>query len=254
MSSCDAIREMLVLHAEGVLDPDASQRVMEHLAGCPECGDEAARIGRVREYLADPGLFCPTPDLTWQLIPEKLADRARQLQDRRWHLLGRGLPRWAWSAAALLVLAGGLLLTLPQRTAVPPVLRPVVQAGADEALFARMRSAYAREATTQYLAGCQNLLLDLAAADRKCDTNHFDVSLEVARARQLLQQKRMLDAELTVPAVVHARSLCDDLERFLISLSTSEKCETRDTVRGMERCIESEQLLLRINLAQSAIS
>jgi hypothetical protein len=117
-----------------------------------------------------------------------------------------------------------------------------------------MRTAYAREATSQYLGGCHALLLDLASAEGKCDAGGFDVSFEVARARQLLQQKRMLDAEPAVPATEHARGLCDDLERFLLDLSTAEKCETADSLRSLERFIQSEQLLLRIKVIQAGIS
>jgi len=64
----------------------------------------------------------------------------------------------------------------------------------------------------------------------------------------------MLDAELSVPDVAHARTLCDELERFLVSLSASQDCETRDALLTMERSIERDQLLLRINLVQSGIA
>jgi hypothetical protein len=48
--------------------------------------------------------------------------------------------------------------------------------------------------------------------------------------------------------------LCDDLEQFLLNLSTAQECETGDALRTMERFIESEQLLLRIRVIGSGIS
>jgi hypothetical protein len=117
-----------------------------------------------------------------------------------------------------------------------------------------MRTAYAREATAQYLSSCQDLLLDFVSSDKTCAGDRYDVSFEVTRARQLLDEKRMLDAQLQVPEVAHAKALCDELERFLVGLSMSQDCESDAAVRTMEQFIESKQLLFRIDLMQSGIS
>jgi hypothetical protein len=243
---------MLVLYAEGALEPDESRKVEEHIASCEGCRTESEQIGAIRGWLADQELFEPAQDLAWQLLPEKLVDRARA-QQRPWSLPGFGVPRWAIGVAAILVLGAGLIWTF-RYAATPPEVQPVQIAAGNEAFVNKVRTAYAREATAQYLAGCQNLLIDLVSADKKCDGNLFDVSLQVTRARQLLDGKRLLDSELAVPDVERTRSICDELERFLVNLSSSQQCETQDAIQGMERFIEREQLLLRINLAQSGIS
>jgi len=255
MNSCENIKEMLVLHSERALDPENNRRVDEHLAGCVSCRAESEQIARLRGWLADPELFEPVQDMTWQLLPEQLAQRARTLPaTRRWVLPRLGLPRWAWSAAAVMVLVLGIVATLRFRAPGPPPAQTVQGATGNDAFISRMRSAYAREATSDYLVGCQSLLLDLTSAEKKCTAGRYDVALEVARARQLLQQKRMLDAELNVSDVARARNLCDDLECFLVNLSTAQTCETRDALRIMERFIEKQQLLLRINIIQAGIS
>lgn len=253
MSSCEVFREALVLYLEGALGPEESRRIEEHLAGCPACRAERDQIGAIRRWLAEPELFEPVQDLSWQHMPEKLAARAR-LQTGRLGLLGRLSPRWGFAAAALVVLGCGLILTLSRQTPAPPAAEPALIAAGNEAFLHRIRAVYAREVTTQYLAGCQDLLLDLTSTEKKCAENRYDVSLEVTRARQLLQEKRMLDAELSQPNVALAKNLCDELEQFLVNLSTSQTCETHDTLHDLERFIEKEQLLLRINIAQSGIS
>jgi len=252
MSSCDSVREMLVLHAEDALGPEERLEVEQHLAGCASCAAEAAQVRKIRGWLSGPDLFVPQQDLTWQLLPEKLAVRA-QAQSRRWSYPGLRFPKWAWCAVAMVVFAAGLTWT--RRVQAPaPAEQPPQSAAGNEAFLGKVRTAYAREATAQYLTRCQNLLLDLTGADRKCTEDRYDVSLEVTQARQLLQEKRMLDPELSVPDVAHARNLCDELERFLLSLSTSQDCETRDALDTLERSIEKDQLLLRINLVQSGIA
>lgn len=254
MSSCDATREMLVLYAEGVLEPEEKSLVEEHLSGCADCSDEVAQIARIRGWLADSELFEPAQDLTWQLLPERLAGRARLQAGRKRSLFGLGVPKLALSTAALLMIACGLIWIQRYTAPAPPGVTPVRLAAGNEAFLDRVHTAYAREATAQYLSGCQDLLLDLISAEKTCAGDRYDVSLEVTRARQLLQEKSTLDAELRVPDVAHAKSLCDELEHFLVNLSLSQECETSDSLRAMERFIEKEQLLLRINLTQTGIS
>lgn len=254
MTSCEMIREMLVLHADGALEAEEKRQVDEHLAACVSCSAEAAEIGRIRHWLADPEVFAPQQDLTWQLIPEKLASRAGQLEHGKRAWAGVSIPRWAFVALATLPLAIGLILTMRYQGSAPPAPVPVAAAAGNEAFLARMHTAYAREATAQYLAGCHALLLDFVSADKTCAGDRYDVSLEVTRARQLLQEKQMLDAELRLPDVARAKALCDELESFLVGLSMAQECEAGDTVHGMEQLIESKQLLLRINLMQSGIS
>ncbi len=254
MTSCETIREMLVLHADGALESEEKRRVDEHLAACAGCSAEAAEIGRIRLWLADPEVFAPEQDLTWQLIPEKLAGRAGRLEHGKRGWAGLSLPRWASVALAALTLAIGLTWTLRYQGSAPPAPAPVAAATGHEAFLARMHTAYAREATAQYLAGCHDLLLDFVSADKTCAADRYDVSLEVTRARKLLQEKQMLDAELRVPDVARAKPLCDELENFLVGLSMAQECETGDAVHSMEQIIESKQLLLRINLMQSGIS
>jgi len=254
MSNCEAIRELLVLHVEGVLAPENVRQVEDHLASCAACREESEQIGRIRGWLKDPGLFEPEHDMAWDLLPEKLAGRAATLPAGRWNLASLGLPRWARAVAAVAVLAGGLIWMMRLNAPRLPAGQ-VAQAGSGNAAFLdRVRTVYTREATVQYLDGCHALLLDLASAERKCDRNHFDVSLEIARARQLLQQKRMIDAAPNVPNLEQARSLCDDLERFLVNLSTSRECESGNALQLMERSIERGQLLLRIHVVSSDIS
>jgi hypothetical protein len=254
MSKCETIREMLVLYAEEALGPDQTRLVVEHIAGCAACSQEAAQIGTVRSWLADPELFEPEQNLAWQCLPEKLAARSQALPEKRrgWAILS--LPQWACVTLAFLPVIAGLFWMLRFQAPVPPAAAPALAAAGNEAFLNRMHTAYAREATSQYLTGCHDLLLNVISAERTCTNDRYDVSLEVTRARQLLEEKRMLDADLRVPDVARAKALCDELETFLVSLSLSQECETDVAVRDMERFIGSKQLLLRIDLMQPGIS
>ena len=257
MNNCNQIRELLVMHTEAALDEIHERDVIDHLAGCAACRNEAAAIGKVRAWLKDSELFSPTVDYSWQALPERLTTRAKSVASaKRWLPANFGSIGWAASLAATAVLCFGLIWLTHRTPPYQPVaaLAPAVAAPGNEAFLKKMQSAYAREATAQYLSECQDLLLNIMRAEKSCKGEKYDVSVEVAQARQLLGRKRMLDAELESPSVVHAKSLCDELEGFLVNLSTSDKCESPDKMHRMERFIQRERLLLRINVLQSELS
>jgi len=248
MNSCAAHRESLVLFVERELGAEEMRQVEEHLAECAACRAEAARIERVRSWLCDPALFA-REDASWDDLPERLAARARAETAPR---LARPWPRTAWAVGLAASLLAGCALFLAVRRQAPQGTA-AGRAPGNEAFVRQIETAYAREATAQYLAECQDLLLNIVRAESGCDGDKLDVSVEVGRARELVRRKRMLDAELRAPAVARARELCDDLESLLVGFSTSERCESPESLRSLERMIEREQLLLRISLLKTEL-
>ena len=254
MNECKSIMDALVMHAEGILEAEDARMVDRHLAGCPACREEAERIRAVRAWLHDPELCAPRSDYAWQALPETLAARATAIPGSRahWNLGSLG---WALSIAASLVLGFGIIYWSYRRAPNPAseAAGPAAAPGNAEFL-SRIYGAHAREATAGYLSACQDLLVDTLRAESRCSDAGYDVSSEVERARSLLRSKRLLDQELRVPEVAHARGLCDELESFLLDLSTSQKCETPDSMRRMEEHIRKQQLLLRIRVLQGELS
>ncbi len=254
MNSCDKFTDLLVLYSEGALDAKQEREIQEHLKTCDGCRQEMEAIGTVRGWLSDPELFAPTQDYAWQKMPGMLAAKARTVgETRRWLPLNFGSPGWVLSAAAATVLCFGLVWMTHRHPPEAPVATASVAPG-NAAFLGRMQTAYAREATAQYLSDCEDLLLSVMRAEKHCQGELYDVSTEVLQARQLLQRKQLLEAELQSPQVMQAKGLCDELERFLVDISTSGKCESRDRIHRMERYIQREKLLLRINVLQSELS
>jgi hypothetical protein len=256
MTECEPIRELLVLHAEGELEAAGCRAVAAHLAECPACSREAAEIDAVRKLLGDPGLFAPAQDMTWQLLPRTLAARAEAMPRRPWWL-PQGLVSIAWTASTAAVLFLAVVFAWMARTRPPmPVPAEIATQSAapgNQEFLSRMQTVYAREATAKYLAQCQDLLIDVVRAEKNC-SGGYDVSSEVVRARELLARKRLLDHELATPDVARAKGLCDELEHFLVNLSTADRCETQDKILRMEKFIQRQQLLLRINVLQSELT
>jgi hypothetical protein len=252
MTDCEDVRESLVLYAEGELSAEQSRSVKEHLARCVSCRQEAAGIGEVRSWLLDPDLFLPQ-DYGWEPLPSSLAARAKG-RGTRWVPLTFGSLAWAASVAACVLLGLIFLQTVRDRSSLPGPSTINLSPADIESLLRRIQSAHARDATARYLNECQDLLLNLVRAEKNCAGDRHDLSLEVERARELLQRKRMLNTELRAPEVSRAKELCDELENLLVSLSTAQKCENSGELRLMERSIEKQQILLRINLLRAELS
>jgi len=246
--------ELLVMYAEGELVSPQLDEVRKHVESCPRCRAEAAKISQIREWLTDPGLFSPEADYAWQQLPNAVAARARSSERvKSWLPANLGSFGWALSMAATIILAFGAVWFV-NRPAPVPTSAGTAPAPGNDMFLAKMQAAYAREATARYLSECQDLLLTLMRAGKHCDNEMYDVSLEVARARELLQRKQLLESELSSPDVAPAKPLCDEIEIFLVGLSTSDRCESPGKMRRMERYIREQQLLLRINLLQSELS
>jgi hypothetical protein len=237
------------------LNGEESRRLQAHLEQCPACRQESEKIRAVIGWLADPELFQPPENLAWQLLPGKLAARvASPPAARRWIPVHFGSLGWGLTVAASLVLTCGLIYLLQQNApGTSPAGVPATASG-NQAFLARIQSLYARETTAEYLAECRDLLINLLRTRENCEGSNLDVSLEVARAQQLLQRKRMLAPELKTPDVARAQALCDEIENFLVNLSTSQACARPEEIRRIERYIEREQILLRINVMQAELS
>jgi Putative zinc-finger len=255
MSECKPIRDLLVLHLEGELEREEERRVTAHLCVCAACRAEAEDLRTVRGWLSDPGLFAPDNNYGWQILPETLAARAKA-ERKLWLPLTYGPAGWVLSVAATLVVGFGLIYwagRVADRPVASTAAGPPVVAPGNEAFLGRIYAAHAREATSEYLVACQDLLVDTLRAEPSCDERKYDVSAEVTRARDLLRRKRLLDPELGAPEIARARELCDELEGFLLNLSLSEKCESRDKLHRLERYVRKQQLLLRIRVLQGEL-
>ena len=104
---CDSkdIKEFLPLYLEQALDRPEQERVEKHLQICEDCRIELSLIRTMAgEAAPDPGeaFWARMPSAIYQAVQERQAKR-------RWpdlFAVGRDLfmPRWAWPAAAVMVL------------------------------------------------------------------------------------------------------------------------------------------------------
>jgi len=121
------MQELLPAHLERVLDRTAQERVELHLASCRDCRDELELLRVLAaEPVPDPG------EAFWSALPGRVFRAVRhgeQLKRSWWDLrvpVSISLPRWAWAATAVaLVAAVSLLIVRPAPVKIAHVKTPV---------------------------------------------------------------------------------------------------------------------------------
>jgi len=195
------IQELLPAHLERTLDQAAQANVERHLASCVDCTMELELLRALAaEPVPDPG------EAFWAAQPGRIyrALRREEERERSWWgsrvPLSITLPRWAWTAAAVLIVAAVSWLAIqpapvrsarvatPERGAVRTTLTP-----ADAMELADLSDIEVDAVdlwATEELALLQNDYLDII---RNSADLSIDDRLTELNAEELESLSRMLD-------------------------------------------------------------
>ena len=195
----------------------------------------------------------------WDALPGLIADRATAANacDARpapasrpfgWLAAFRMKPALAGLAAGLVVGAAAMYLALKA---------PGVRNGGNDAYFAsgefldRAELEMARRNTVDYLEKSQYMLLDVfESAD---EGSVVAASLRSERARDLLQKKKYLNAQLDRFQMAKAKAICDQIETLFFELSQIDGELAAAELGRIRGYVEERQLLLKINLVKKEL-
>jgi hypothetical protein len=197
--------------------------------------------------------------VNWDVLPGLVADRAlagdfraaRRAPAARplaWLAAFRMRPALAGLAAGLVVGAAAMYLAL--RT---PGERP----GRNEGYFAsgefldRAELEMARRNTVDYLDRSQFMLLDVFEAGGAGPL--VPASVRAERARELLQKKKYLNAQLDRFQMAKAKAICDQIEALFLELSQINEELSAAELGRIRGVVQERQLLLKINLVKKEL-
>jgi hypothetical protein len=226
----------------------------------PARGAEDAAIERVlREtHAVRSEIRAAAASVNWDILPAIIADRV--LAEAR--PAGRGAPLRGpagWLAGfrmkpALAGLAAGLVVGAAAMYLA--VKSPVPRPGATGAYYAsgefldRAELELARRNTVDYLEKSQYVLLDVFEA---AGEGPVLPAVRSERARDLLQKKKYLNAQLESVPMAKAKALCDQIEMLFLELSQIDEELTAAELRKMRDFVEERQLFLKINLVKKEL-
>jgi hypothetical protein len=261
MNEHTAVKRDLAAFLSGGLEEGRRKTMAEHLEKCPACRAEAEKIDRllkqadavkseIREAVAS---------VNWDALPARIADRAMAGANEATRLAPAPRP-WGWLAAfrmrpVLVGLAAGLVVGA---AAMYFALKtPGTGPGRDSAYFAsgefldRAELEFARRNTLNYLEKSQYVLLDVFESGGNGTT--VSAALSSERARDLLQKKKYLNAQLERFQMAKAKAICDQIETLFLELSQINEELTAAELGRIRGFVEERQLLLKINLVKKEL-
>jgi hypothetical protein len=195
----------------------------------------------------------------WDVLPAVIADRAlaadrpaaRQAPAFRplaWLAAFRMKPALAGLAAGLVVGAAAMYFAL--RTPGVPTDRDGGYHASVEFLD-RAELEMARRNTLDYLEKSQYVLLDVFESAGEGPV--VPAALRSERARDLLQKKKYLNAQLETFQMAKAKAICDQIEVLFLELSQIDEELPPAELRRIRDYVEGRQLLLKINLVKKEL-
>lgn len=228
----------------------------EHNDKCPHCRAEADAYEKlVRETEAVKAeIRRAAASVDWDALPALIADRAAAelpkpaARHRAWLAPFRMTPVLAGAAAGLVV--GAVVMYFALRAPGP---RPDPGMGyfASGEFLDRAELEQARRNTVDYLEKSQYMLLEMLDSAEQGPV--VPPAIRAERARDLVQKKRYLNAQLERYPMAKAKAICDQIEllfRELAQVSDELPAAELGRLRGF---VEERQLLLKINLVKKEL-
>ena len=260
MKGCRKFRGLVVEALFENLDPGAKPFFEEHLHSCPDCAAEFQSLRDTVETVGrrvrrDPGR--EFWDGYWDRLSRRLETggktAVRGTSDPAAKRFGRFAlwnPRWAFSAAAAVVLVAiGIMVG---RAVFPPRPLPVAagrpaaetQPGQDPATDPVLRARIYVDKSKLVLLALVNYVPSGAGPQV------LDLSLEKQVSRELVRQAGGLKSDLQGPGRRRLRELVTDLETVLLQISNLESRDDLAAVEFVKQGVESRGIFLKINLSE----
>src|SRR3712207_5986419 len=103
-SSWHPDESQLAAYMAGGADTPADARVSEHLAECPSCQSEVAKMQHaVAAYREWTRATLPPPPAPWRSLAGDIVELDEARRERWWHILSGSGLRWAAGLAAVLI-------------------------------------------------------------------------------------------------------------------------------------------------------
>lgn len=251
-------KKELAAFLRGELEEARRRAMAEHIDKCGECRAETEALERllketeaVRSEIRE-----AAASIEWEALPAAIADRAMAAAAkpgrapsaaRPWPGLFelRMKPVLAGLAAGLAVGAVAMYLALR-----PPVPRPDRDAGyhASGEFLDRAELEMARRNTLDYLERSQYVLLDVFESGVTGAAAPAAVRAE--RARDIVQRKKYLNAQLERYQMAKAKAICDQIEALFRELAEIGEDLPAAEMGRLRDLVEARQLLLKINLVK----
>jgi hypothetical protein len=234
--------EQIILHYYG--DAESEPEIESHLAACPDCRAEFARVQAMLQQIEP--LIVPEPlatfeEKTWLNLRDQLPARGSFFK----RLLGPQ-QKWAFAGAMALLLAAAFLAgrfwpRAEQQNIASPTNQPAHGNSQRVVLVA----------VGDHLERSQMLLVEIMNADAK---GSVDFSAEQAQARDLLDNNHLYRVSAQQAGDPQVARLLDQLGRVLAEVANGPTEVSPGDLQQVRHTIQSEGLLFKVRVVGSEVN
>jgi hypothetical protein len=231
--------EQIVLHYYG--DAEEAKEVERHLAACPECRAEFARMQSTLQQIEP--LEVPEPsagfeEKTWLNLRDRLPEKGGFLR----RLFGKQ-QKWALAGAVLMLLAAAFVAgRFWPREDQKIAQQPPAQVNPQRVILV---------AVGDHLERSQMLLVEIMNADAKGPINF---SNEQAEARELLDSNHLYRVSSQQAGDPQVARLLDQLGRVLAEIANGPAEVSPQDLEQVRHTIQSEGLLFKVRVIGSEVN
>ncbi len=230
--------EQIVLHYYG--DAEEASEIERHLAACPECRAEFARVQSMLK----------------QIEPMEIPEPSAAFEEKIWLNLRDRLPvkggifrglfgpqqKWIFAGVMTLLLAGAFLAGRFWPRPVQPIGQQPAQVNPQRVVLV---------AVSDHLERSQMLLVEIMNADAKGPIN---LSSEQAEARDLLDNNHLYRLSAQQAGDPQVARLLEQLGRVLAEIANGPSEVSPGDLQQVRHTIQSEGLLFKVRVVGSEVN
>jgi hypothetical protein len=238
--------EELIAYHDG--EAAGREAVATHLADCPECQEELARIDAVLAALNTIPVPEPADDYgqrVWQQISPRLPER----RGHWWDFLFKEPNSAPWSAPRRWAAAGAIAV-LVLAAFIAGRITKAPGPGTPVAIDAtKVRERILVMAVGEHLGRSEMVLVELAnSGPQTAGQKQVNISGEQRRAEDLLEENRLYRQTALEQGDTAIAGVLDELERVLLDVANSPQQMTPAQLEGMRQRIESRGILFKVRV------
>jgi len=258
MKACKKHEKDRVAYLYGELKGQKRERFLFHLKRCLNCQEELEILEKLKEradtFQVDIKKAMDTVD--WQVLPSKITEavfrKASRPARKSWPsliltYLRQPKLRPVYAGILVGVLIGSLvtffLLQGPFRER-----RFEARFVVSQDFLERAELEIARREDIDYLDRSQFLLLDVVQYTPEKKEEIMESELNLDRIKDLLSEKKYINAQLDKFQLAKAKEICDQIELLFYELTQLSDQLTKEDLERIQRLIEDNQILLKIKL------
>jgi hypothetical protein len=235
--------EQIVLHYYG--DADEASEIERHLAACPDCQAEFARLQSMLTQIEPLEVPEPQPGFeqkTWLNLRDRLPAKDGFLRRVFFQRHAGPQLKWAFAGVMVLLLAGAFLAGRFWPRPVSPVAQQSSPVNPQRVVLV---------AVGDHLERSQMLLVEIMNADAK---GRIDLSSEQAEARDLLDSNHLYRVSAQQAGDPHVARLLEQLGGVLAEIANGPSEISPGDLQQVRHSIQSEGLLFKVRVVGSEVN